>query len=121
MIILRIRYFMLNLIARGEKPAEYSKISGIPKFWNKSAFNGRGSAFNIMLDLLRNCLKKAKYTLISYNNEGLITEQNWLEIFEDLGCTVKKYEKEYDTYHGSRNLNSRNKKVMEIMYLLYIP
>jgi adenine-specific DNA-methyltransferase len=114
-------YFMLNLIARGEEPTQYSKISGIPKFWNKSAFNGRGSAFNIMLDLLRNCLKKAKYTLISYNNEGLVTEQNWLEIFEDLGCTVKKYEKEYDTYHGSRNLNSRNKKVMEIMYLLYIP
>ena len=111
-------YFMLNLIARGQEPTEYSKVSGIPKLWNKSAFNGRGSAYDTMLDLLRNCLKKAKYTLISYNNEGLITDDNWTTIFAELGCSVKKYEKEYDTYHGSRNLADRNKKVVEIMYLL---
>ena len=111
-------YFMLNLIARGQEPTEYSKVSGIPKLWNKSAFNGRGSAYDTMLDLLRNCLKKAKYTLISYNNEGLITDDNWTIIFVELGCSVKKYEKEYDTYHGSRNLADRNKKVVEIMYLL---
>ena len=111
-------YFMLNLIARGQEPTEYSKVSGIPKLWNKSAFNGRGSAYDTMLDLLRNCLKKAKYTLISYNNEGLITDDNWTTIFTELGCSVKKYEKEYDTYHGSRNLADRNKKVVEIMYLL---
>lgn len=111
-------YFMLNLIAKGQEPAEYSKVSGIPKFWNKSAFNGRATAYNTMLDLLRNSLKKAKYLLISYNNEGLITENNWKNIFTDLDCNVKKYEKEYDTYHGSRNLAGRNKKVVEIMYLL---
>jgi adenine-specific DNA-methyltransferase len=111
-------YFMLNLIARGQEPTEYSKVSGIPKMWNKSAFNGRGSAYDTMLDLLRNCLKKAKYTLISYNNEGLVTEDDWIIIFKELSCNVKKYEKEYDTYHGSRNLNSRNKKVVEIMYLI---
>ena len=111
-------YFMLNLIAKGKEPMEYSKVSGIPKIWNKSAFNGRSSAYDTMLDLLRNCLKKAKYTLISYNNEGLVTEDDWLLIFADLGCDVKKYEKEYDTYHGSRNLAGRNKKVIEIMYLL---
>ena len=86
--------------------------------WNKSAFNGRGSAYETMLELLRNCLKKAKYTLISYNNEGLITDAEWSTIFTELGCHVKKYEKEYDTYHGSRNLAGRNKKVIEIMYLL---
>jgi adenine-specific DNA methylase len=63
-------------------------------------------------------LKKAKYTLISYNNEGLVTEDDWSTIFRDLDCDVKKYEKEYDTYHGSRNLAGRNQKVVEIMYLL---
>jgi adenine-specific DNA-methyltransferase len=112
-------YFMLNLIAKGEEPTEYSKVSGIPKMWNKSAFNGRGSAYETMLDLLRNCLKKAKYTLISYNNEGLITDAEWSTIFTELGCDMKKYEKEYDTYHGSRNLAGRNKKVVEIMYLVW--
>jgi adenine-specific DNA-methyltransferase len=114
-------YFMLNLIARGQEPTEYSKVSGIPKMWNKSAFNGRGTAYDTMLDLLRNCLKKSTYTLISYNNEGLVTEDDWTIIFTELGCNVKKYEKEYDTYHGSRNLNGRNKRVIEIMYLLSMP
>jgi adenine-specific DNA-methyltransferase len=111
-------YFMLNLIARGQEPTEYSKVSGIPKMWNKSAFNGRGTAYDTMLDLLRRCVTKTRYILISYNNEGLILEDDWKIIFEELGCNVKKYEKEYDTYHGSRNLADRNKKVVEIMYLL---
>lgn len=111
-------YFMLNLIANGQQPAECSKVSGIPKFWNKSAFNSRISVFNSMLELLRICLTKSTYVLISYNNEGLITEDNWTTLFTTLKCSVKKYEKEYDTYHGSRNLTSRNTKVIEIMYLI---
>ena len=111
-------YFMLNLIARGQAPTEYSKVSGIPKLWNKSAFNGRGTAYDTMLDLLRSCLKKAKYTLISYNNEGLVTEDDWNTIFLELRCEVKMYQKEYDTYHGSRNLGDRNKKVVEIIYII---
>ena len=111
-------YFMLNLIALNRAPTEYSKVSGIPKFWNKSAFNGRGSAYDTMLDLLRNCLKKARYTLVSYNNEGLVTEEGWNTIFLELRCEVKMYQKEYDTYHGSRNLGDRNKKVVEILYML---
>ena len=111
-------YFMLNLIALNRAPTEYSKVSGIPKFWNKSAFNGRGSAYDTMLDLLRNCLKKARYTLVSYNNEGLVTEEDWNTIFLELRCEVKMYQKEYDTYHGSRNLGDRNKKVVEILYML---
>ena len=109
-------YFMLNVIANGQEPINCSNVSGIPKMWNKSAFNGRKSAFRTMLELLTICLQKATYVLISYNNEGLITD--WQTIFETLKCTVKKFEKEYDTYHGSRNLEGRNKKVIEIMYLI---
>lgn len=110
-------YFMLNVIALNQEPTNCSKISGIPKNWNKSVFNGRNSAHDSMVSLLENCLKKARYVLISYNNEGLVTD--WGSIFEGLnGVTVKKFEKEYDTYHGARNLSSRNKTVVEIMYLI---
>ena len=109
-------YFMLNLIANGNEPTEYSKVSGIPKIWNKSLFNGRGSAYDTMVQLLENCLLKSHRVLISYNNEGLITD--WTSIFKTLDCHVTKYEKEYDTYHGSRNLSERNKSVTEIMYLI---
>jgi adenine-specific DNA-methyltransferase len=45
-------YFMLNLIAINREPTELSKISGIPKMWNKSAFNGRGSAYDTMLEIV---------------------------------------------------------------------
>ena len=109
-------YFMLNVIANGKEPVDCSKVSGIPKIWNKSAFNGRKSAFGTMVELLTVCLQKATYVLISYNNEGIITD--WPAIFQTLQCTVTKFEKEYDTYHGSRNLEGRNKKVVEIMYLI---
>ena len=111
-------YFMLNLIAKNEEPLTYSRVSGIPTEWNKSAFNGRGKALDAMLELLRVCLVKAQYILISYNNEGLITAEQWTDLVIKLGCQMKQYEKDYDTYHGSRNLAARNKKVIERMYLL---
>lgn len=111
-------YFMLNLIAHGEAPVDISEVSGIPREWNKSEFNGRGSAFSSMDRLIGGCKGKAKYVLLSYNNEGLVTEEQWNTLFEKHGFTVKKYERSYDTYHGSRNLCNRAKKVVEIMYLL---
>ncbi len=113
-------YFMLNLIASNKEPNEYSKVSGIPKDWNKSKFNGRGSAYEEMLRLLKICVRKSKNILISYNNEGLIKEEEWIKIWSELKCRVYKYEKEYDTYHGSRNLAKRNMKVVERMFLLEI-
>ncbi len=111
-------YFMLNLIAKNESPTEYSKVSGIPKEWNKSLYNGRNTVYQTMFDLIEICLQKTKYIVLSYNNEGLITENDWNTIFITLKCNVVKHEKEYDTYHGSRNLSSRNKKVTEILYVI---
>ena len=61
-------------------------------------------------------LLKSKYLLISYNNEGIITEDDWKVLFEPY--TIKKYEIKYDTYKGSRNLKDRSDKVVEIMYLV---
>lgn len=111
-------YFMLNLLARGQEPKDYSTVSGIPAGWNKSAFNGRGSALGAMRELLTICLQKATYVLLSYNNEGLITAEQWTALFLELDCTVKIYEKNYDTYHGSRNRSDRSQTVVERMYLL---
>ena len=104
-------YFMLNLIANGQEPVDCSKVSGIPKLWNKSAFNGRNSAFDAMVLLLTNCLQKARYVLISYNNEGLITD--WSTIFQNLQCNVKKYEKEYCEQNKDK-LNEQKKANYEI-------
>jgi len=109
-------YFMLNVIAKNEEPTELSAVSGIPTNWNKSNFNTHTPAVDSMKKLLASGLSKSKYLLISYNNEGIITDSDWTTLFAPY--TVKKYEITYDTYKGSRNLKDRSDKVIEIMYLV---
>jgi adenine-specific DNA-methyltransferase len=109
-------YFMLNIIAKNEEPLEISCISGIPKNWNKSNYNKHISAVISMKNLITSGLIKSKYLLISYNNEGIINENDWKEILEPYN--IKRYEIKYDTFKGSRNLKERSNKVLEIMYLV---
>ena len=71
-----------------------------------------------MQELIIQSLKKSKYVLLSYNDEGIIKEDEWVSLFKDY--KVKKYEIQYDTYKGSRNLKQRDNKVTEILYLITI-
>ncbi len=109
-------YFMLNVIAKNEEPIEISNVSGIPTNWNKSNYNKHTSAVESMKTLMSGGLTKSTYLLISYNNEGIITDSDWKILFEPYN--LKKYEINYDTYKGSRNLKDRSDKVIEIMYLV---
>jgi adenine-specific DNA-methyltransferase len=109
-------YFMLNVIAMNTPPVEPSKVSGIPKTWNKSDYNTKTSAVTAMQNLLHECMQKTEYVILSYNNEGIITESQWATLFEPY--TVTKHEITYDTYKGSRNLKKRSNKVIEIMYVI---
>jgi adenine-specific DNA-methyltransferase len=109
-------YFMLNVIARNEEPAELSKVSGIPKDWNRSAYNARASALVAMQELLGVGLQKARYLLISYNNEGILTAEDWAGLLGPY--RVRIYEIDYDAFKGSRNLAQRPDKVVEILYLV---
>jgi adenine-specific DNA-methyltransferase len=109
-------YFMLNLITKNELPNKISKVSGIPNEWNRSNYNYKKTAVSTMTDLLKSCLEKSKYVLISYNNEGIIKDEDWTKIFETYSVTKKEIK--YDTYKGSRNLKDRSNKVMEIIYIV---
>lgn len=109
-------YFMLNLIIDNKMPDKISKVSGIPNNWNKSDYNYRKSAIVSMKNLINETMKKSKYLLLSYNDEGIIPLDEWNNILKEYD--VKKYEKKYDTYKGSRNLKNRSNKVTEIVYLL---
>lgn len=111
-------YFMLNVIAKNEEPVEISKVSGIPNNWNKSNYNYHKNAVSSMKKLIEVGLSKSKYLLISYNNEGIITSDDWNVLFSSYN--VKKYEIRYDTFKGCRNLKNRDDKVVEIMYLVSI-
>ena len=110
-------YFMLNTIIKNELEQDISKVSGIPNNWTRSKYNSITYIKETMQELVDLCITKSKYVILSYNNEGLINMSEWKEILKKYN--YKKYELLYDTYKGSRNLNRRSNKVLEIMYLIY--
>ena len=111
-------YFMLNLIADNTEPDEttLSRVSGIPNTWKRSNYNYKKTAIEDMSKLLEIGTKKSSYILLSYNDEGIITDEDWKEIL--MPYAVEKIEIKYNAYRGSRNLAGRKDKVMERLYLL---
>jgi adenine-specific DNA-methyltransferase len=109
-------YFMLNVIIENCEPVALSRVSGIPTNWNKSAYNSRKTAVNAMRELLANATSKSAFVVLSYNNEGIIEAEDWAQLFEPY--VVEKREIDYDTFKGSRNLQNRSNKVVEIMYII---
>jgi adenine-specific DNA-methyltransferase len=108
-------YFMLNIIAKNERPLEISKISGIPTNWNKSKYNKRKDAETFLDHLIDKT--KASYIILSYNDEGIIPIDVIKDILGKYG-SVTLIEKEYNAFRGSRNLKGRSNKVKELLFVL---
>ena len=108
-------YFMLNLIASYEEPGQISKISGIPNDWNKSVYNQKAKAKDAFFELLTTL--KARYLVISFNNEGFISKDEFLNFLKTLGKT-QKIEQKYNTYRASRNLKARPTHTTEYLYIV---
>ena len=108
-------YFMLNLINGYERPAEISRVSGIPAGWNRSRFNKKQTAGAGLSEL---CEKlKARFLLISFSSDGFISRDEMTEMLSSLG-EVRIFDKEYNTFRGSRNLRYRDVHVKEYLYLV---
>ncbi|MDR0302381.1 MAG: DNA adenine methylase [Treponema sp.] len=108
-------YFMLNLILDYQYPKNTSKVSGIPENWNRSNYNKNHKALQSLTELVEEI--KAKYVLISFNSEGIITVEQMKEMLEKAG-KLQVLETKYNTFRGSRNLNNREIHVKEYLYLL---
>ncbi|MDR2542493.1 MAG: DNA adenine methylase [Treponema sp.] len=108
-------YFMLNLILDYDYPKTTSKISGIPQNWNRSVYNKGTQTLNALTFLVENI--NAKYLLISFNSEGFINIEQMKDMLNKYG-KVEVLETKYNTFKGSRNLNSRDIHVKEYLYLL---
>lgn len=108
-------YFMLNLINDYRVPKDVSRVSGIPREWNRSAFNKRISALAMLEDICKNL--DSKFVLISYNSEGIVQKQDMENMLKRYG-KIKIFTHEYNTYRGCRNLSHRSKHVIEYLYLL---
>lgn len=106
---------MLNLIVNNKEPENYSKVSGIPRIWNKSSYNKKLYALSSLEDLCKKL--KAKYILVSYNSEGFIKYDDMIQMLEKYG-NVRVFSKKYNVFRGSRNLSKRNIHLSEYLFLL---
>lgn len=108
-------YFMLNLIDSYIEPKEVSAISGIPKEWNKSLYNKKQTVKDTMFELCSSL--NTKYLLISFNSEGFISKDEMVSLLSKIG-EVTVFDKEYNAFRGSRNLNNRDIHVKEFLFLV---
>ena len=108
-------YFMLNLITNYVAPTEVSEVSGIPSLWNRSPFNKRPMAASALSEVIARV--NARYVLISYNSEGFISPSEMRAMLQTFG-EIREMQTQYNTYRGSRNLSSREKYVVEHLYLV---
>lgn len=108
-------YFMLNLINNYKKPTSISNVSGIPRDWNRSNYNKKAKALESMEKLCENL--DSKYLLISYNSEGFISKEEMMNMLNNVG-QVTIFEKQYNTYRASRNLQKRSLYVKEYLFIV---
>ena len=110
-------YFMLNLITRNSVNVEsLSRVSGIPNDWNKSEWNKKTTIKNSFEELIRNT--NAKYILVSYNNEGFLSYNDFNTILTKYG-SVEYFETDYSVFRGGNiKSNKRSTKVKELLFLL---
>lgn len=108
-------YFMLNLIIKNKLDVEISAVSGITQDWNRSAFNKPRSALESMEKIIAGL--DARFIIVSYNSEGFITFDGMKAMLGKYG-TLKTVEMPYNTFRGSRNLNSRDIHVSEYLFIL---
>lgn len=108
-------YFMLNVINEYTMPLEISKVSGIPKEWNRSSYNKKSEVSIAIRNLIHDT--NAKYFIMSYNDEGYVSEQEMIDIINSEASLVDIRKKDYPTFRGSRNLKNRSKNVAELLFV----
>lgn len=108
-------YFMLNTILQNKIGDVISEVSGIPNDWNKSVYNKKKEALSAFEELVKDI--DSKYLIISYNNEGFITQEEMENMLSKYG-DLKTKEIDYVAFRGSRNLQNRNAHTTEYIFVL---
>lgn len=107
-------YFMLNVIANNQLPANLSKVSGIPSDWQRSNYNKANQIKATMKDLLQKI--NSKYIILSYNNEGLLMKDELITLLKQAGQIIHQRAITYNTFRGSRNLDQRALHTQEYLF-----
>ena len=110
-------FFMLDIINRWNPKLEIpDNHRGQPDDWKRSKYNSFSEANRTFEELVANL--PATFIILSYNNEGIISEEDLRKILEKYGRVTKK-EIVYPTYKGCKNLASRSKDVIEYLWILH--
>ena len=108
-------YFILNLICDYREPRELSPVSGIPKGWNRSAYNKKARHKSAFFDLCARA--QAKYLLISFSSDAFLPLDELKTGLSEIGH-VTVTELKYNVYRASRNLSSRDIHLNEYLFLV---
>ena len=119
-----IYYFLLDIINTWDtQMAVPETFRGQPKKWRASHFNSFSKARDAFDLLIRHT--RAKYILVSYNNEGIIPEKDMKAILSQYGTVTEKIIT-HSTYNRMKGIAEYKKsaekksagKIKECLYLL---
>ncbi|ADV46627.1 DNA adenine methylase [Nitratifractor salsuginis] len=106
-------YHILNTIAE-YKPFEPRGKSGLPEYYKSNYCRKREVAKNFD-QLIRDA--KFKYIFLSYNNEGLMSENEIKEIMSQYG-QYSLLKQEYQRYKADNNREYKEEKTYEYLHIL---
>ena len=114
-------YFLLELIAEGwfngSKPQIYGKTGMRPYEKQKSKYCQKNNIKETFEDLIMNA--KTKYILLSYNDEGLLSENVIKETLKKRG-SVKVFYRSHRRYRSINQSEQDRKKVKEKLYFVKV-
>lgn len=114
-------YFLLELIAEGwfeVKPKIYGKTGMRPYEIQKSLFSQKSSALNTFRDLID--AAKAKYILLSYSNEGIISEDEIKKVLSENG-DLTIFRRAHKRYRSINQTSKSPKHTEESIYFVETP
>jgi len=115
-------FHILETLACWDNPQVYGKTGLRPYENQKSAYSQRTKCKDAFADLIHKT--KANYILMSYNNEGIISQEFILEVLGKKG-KVNVYTKDYRRFrterdHENRHYKVPDDKVREIIYFVRV-
>ena len=114
-------YFLLELIAEGwfngQEPKIYGKTGMRPYEDQKSAYCQKNEVLTAFEDLIRNA--KTKFILLSYNDEGLMSENEITDILSDRG-KVQIFKKSHRRYRSINQDEFDRRTVFETLYFVKV-
>ncbi|MBA7678770.1 Modification methylase FokI [subsurface metagenome] len=115
-------FHLPETIARWDNPAIYGKTGLRPYDNQKSEYNCRAKALLAFRNLIEQ--SRARYICVSYNDEGIIPQQDMHRVLSNKGETVfyqqpyRRFRTESD--HERRHYKRKDDRVVEYLYVVKV-